>query len=148
MESISTILKDVVSALPQTVFLRLTDLDANMALDDIDMKNVTVIIYRNLPTITNTIQQGGLVTEDWPTEILVLQLAEIDDNTGDSDTIRHRCKDIADRLMDQLKTRQDSTEPIEAYDIVFTGIEKIHDKIVTGLMLTFDWKIDRTNYNC
>ena len=148
MENISTILKTAIQKLPNSAYMRATDDDANVQIDDIDIKGKTIFIYRNLPTVANTIQEGGLVQGTYPTEIDVLQLADYDDNTLDGDTIRASCKDMADRLMDQLKVRTDSVTPIPAYQVVFSESVQVKDALLTGCILRFNWIFDRTTYNC
>lgn len=148
MENISSILKRAVQKLPNAKYLRATDDDANNKLDDIDVSGLTVFIYHNLPRVVNTIQEGGLVQENWPTEIDVVQLADYDDDTIDGDAIRNSCKEMANRLMDQLKVRTDSVTPISTYEHSFSEAVQIHDTIFTGLRLRFNWIIDRDTYNC
>ena len=148
MENISTILKETIRKLPNASYLRATDDDANVEIEKIDIKGKTIFIYRNLPTVTNPIQAGGLVQSNYPTEIDVLQLADLDDNTKDGDDIRASCKTMADRLMDHLKIRTDSVTPIPSYQIVFTESVQVKDSLLTGCVLRFNWIFDRTSYDC
>jgi len=148
MANISEILKTAVQKLPNALFLRATDEDANIEIENISIAGRTVFIYHNLPRVTNNIQDGGLVQENWPTEIDVLQLADFDDNTRDSDEIREACKVMSDRLMDQLKIRTDSVTPMSGYETSFSEAVKVHDVILTGLRLRFNWIFDREEYYC
>lgn len=148
MENISTILKETIQKLPNASYLRATDDDANVEIENIDIKGKTIFIYRNLPTVTNPIQAGGMVQSNYPTEIDVLQLADNDDNTKDGDDIRASCKDMADRLMDHLKIRTDSVTPIPSYQIVFSESVQVKDTLLTGCVLRFNWIFDRTSYDC
>ena len=148
MENISTILRETIQKLPNASYLRATDDDANIEIEKIDIKGKTIFIYRNLPTVTNPIQAGGLVQANYPTEIDVLQLADLDDNTKNGDDIRASCKDMADRLMDHLKIRTDSVTPIPSYQIVFSESVQVKDSLLTGCVLRFNWIFDRTSYNC
>lgn len=148
METISTILKGTIQKLPNASYLRATDDDANVEIEKIDIKGKTIFIYRNLPTVTNSIQAGGLVQSNYPTEIDVLQLADLDDNTKNGDDIRASCKAMADRLMDRLKIRTDSVTPIPSYQIVFSESVQVKDALLTGCILRFNWIFDRTSYDC
>lgn len=148
MQTLTQILKEAVQKLPDSVFLRATDSDANISIDEIDLRNRTVFIYHNLPRVVSTVQRGGLVQENWPTEIDVLQLAEFDDTTIDGDVLRNNCKILADSLMDQLKIRNDSVTPLANYENSFSEAVQVHDKILTGVRLRFNWIFDRTTYNC
>ena len=148
MENISTILKETVQKLPNASYMRATDDDANIEIENIDIKGKTVFIYRNLPTVTNSIQKGGHIQSNYPTEIDVLQLADFDDNTLDGDEIRASCKDMADKLMDHLKIRTDSVTPIPAYQVVFSESVQVKDTLLTGCVLRFNWIFDRTSYDC
>ena len=148
MENLSTILKETIQKLPNAKYLRATDDDANVEIENIDIKGKTIFIYRNLPTVTNPIQAGGHVQSHYPTEIDVLQLADIDDNTKNGDDIRASCKSMADRLMDHIKIRPDSVTPISSYQIVFSESVQVKDTLLTGCVLRFTWIFDRTNYDC
>ena len=148
MANISEILKTAVQKLPNALFLRATDLDANIELEKIDIGIRTLFIYNNLPNVNNPIQEGGLVQRIVPTSIGVVRLADFDDNTRDGDVLREDCQIMADRLMDQLKNRTDSITPIPDYQTNFTDAEKIHDVILTGLILRFEWTFDREDYYC
>lgn len=148
MANISEILKTTVQKLPNALFLRATDLDANIELEKIDIGIRTLFIYNNLPNVNNPIQEGGLVQEIVPISIGIVRLADFDDNTRDGDELREDCKIMAHRLMDQLKNRTDSVTPIPDYQTNFTDAEKIHDVILTGLILRFNWTFDREEYYC
>jgi hypothetical protein len=148
MANISEILKTTVQKLPNALFIRATDDDANIELDNISISGRTVFLYHNLPRVGNEFQKGGLSNENYPTEIDVLQLADFDDNTRDSDAIREECKVMSDRLMDQLKVRTDSVRPIAGYEQDYSGSVKVHDVILTGLRLRFNWPFDREVYYC
>jgi hypothetical protein len=130
------------------LFLRATDLDANIELEKIDIGIRTLFIYNNLPNVNNPIQEGGLVQRIVPVAIGIVRLADFDDNTRDGDVLREDCQIMADRLMDQLKIRNDSITPIPDYQTNFTDAEKIHDVILTGLILRFNWTFDREDYYC
>ena len=148
MENISTILKETIQKLPNTSYLRATDADANVIIETINVKGKTVFIYNNLPTITNPIQQGGLVQKHFPTDIHVVQLGDHDDNTVNGDAIRHECVNMADRLMDHLKIRTDSVTPIGTYQTISSESVLIMDVLFTGIVLRFNWIFDRTTYDC
>lgn len=146
MPLFSSILQPIVAQIANTVYARATDEELNVLMDQQDLAGQTLVVYNNLPVVTNQVSRGGFVVRDWPVQILVLQLADYDDNTVDGDTIRANCIPIADEIHDRLV--QDSRYIIESYEFNFLDNEKILDKTMTGLALSFIIKFDRTAGLC
>lgn len=129
------------------MYLRATDLDANISVDGIDLSGKTIVLFNNLPEVVNAVSQSGAVTRAWPIEIKVLQLALLDDTTKQSDVIRDVCLEIADEIWDKVAVHQDIPDAFE-YGINFLNDLKIYDKTMTGCSLTFVLNTQRTSYKC
>ena len=147
LTEISNLIQSIVATLPNTVYLRATERDANISLDYIDLEGKTVCLFNNLPEITNSVSQSGLITQMIPIEIQVLQLANIDDTTGEGDTIRDACSDIANSIFDLITKDQYLPDTFE-YSIDYVGEFKIYDKTMTGARLGFVFNAYRTTYSC
>lgn len=150
MPLVSPILKEVVEEIPDCIYLRASDLEANIDVDSIDMSGKTLVIYNNRPDVENSNgNQGSFVTRQWPVECQILQLADMDDNEVDSDTIRAACIVIADTIFDKMQIRTlNQVASIDGYDFTFEEEVKVYDKILTGLMLLFVFPMERDEYYC
>lgn len=150
MPLINPILKPIAEAIPDVVYMRASDLEANVDVDQIDLEGKTLVIYYNRPTVDNkTGASGKHVVRQWPVEIHILQLAEVDDGEEDSDTIRAACIAIADKIFDMMQiAAESSSESITDYALIFGEEQTIFDKLLTGVTLNFTYPIDRTTYYC
>lgn len=144
---ISNTLAAIVATIPATRYMRASDLDANIEVDHVDLNDLSVVLFNNLPEIKNVVSQSGAVTREWPIEIKVLQLAELDHNTPQSDVIRDACLAIADEIWDKVGVNQDLPDAFE-YGINFLNDVKIYGKTMTGCTLTFLLNVQRTSYKC
>lgn len=145
LQQLSTGLETIAEAIAGVVFLRATDADANMSLDDFDMTGKTVVIFNNLPTVPNTQGTSTLSEQDWPIDIRVLQLANLDDTTVDGDKIRDECAEVAYKIFDRLGTQFTIDTPIDSHTVDFLDQVSLYDKILTGCKLTFNMKMYRTS---
>jgi len=137
--TVSGIIEDAVGEIPNLLFLRATDAEANVAIDDIDLSADNVAIYNNRPETSGVAGElSGLVQVEWPVEIHVIGLAELDDNDQDSDIIADPLYTIAEELFDRISNNQGSelTFP-EGYSIDLGTPVKLYDKILTGVTLGF-----------
>ena len=144
MPRISPIIENIVNTIPNGVYLRATDQEANIAIDDIDLDGKILVLYNNLPTITGNKQQSGFDLQNWPVEIKILKLADMDDNDVDGDLLRDDCLKIAEYIVDKFP--QDPAQSFDDYEIEFAENYKIYDKIMTGCMLNFDYPQSRQIY--
>jgi len=147
LTEISQILSGIVATIPNTLYLRATDIDANISVDNVDLSGKTVTLFNNLPEVPHLVSGSGAVTRQWPIEIKVLQLANLDDTTPQSDVIRDACLAIADEIWDKVTAHQDLPNSFE-YAINFLNDVKIYDKTMTGCTLTFILNTVRTSYKC
>lgn len=145
---ISQGLEAIVATIPNSVFLRATDASANTDVDNIDLNGKTIFIYNNLPTVEHTPTQGGSVFRAWPIEIRILRLANFDDNTEDGDLLRDICLAGADALYDKLPGQFTDIPIVDTYVIQMLGEEKVYDKTLTGVRMTFPLSVRRTQYYC
>jgi hypothetical protein len=144
---LSTTISAIVAAIPNAVYLRATDRDANVSIDNIDLAGKTVVIFNNLPEVRHAVSRSGFIVQTYPVELRVLQLAKLDDTTVDSDTIRDNCAAVANTLFDQISVDQSLPDTFE-YSIVFLGEMKVYDKTMTGCRLSFVFNSNRTSYSC
>ena len=142
---VSDIIQDAIATVPDSVFLRATDLETNTSVADIELAGKTFAVFNNLPTITTDIQAGQIST--YPVEIQFLELAEQDDNTVQSDDIRERLIPIAQSVFNTIAqdSRVSLIEFADTYDMELDGNVKLYDTVMTGLTLSFDIFIDNFN---
>lgn len=136
---ISTLIEDAVSQIPDLLFLRATDANANIEVDSIDLSVENVAIYNNRPT-TNGLSGdiSGLVEVEWPVEIVIVGLGNYDDNDVDSDIIADPLYTIAEQLYDIITNSQGSLLTFsESYSIDLGEPVKLYDKTLTGVELGF-----------
>ena len=151
MPIVSPIIEGIVNQIPDTKYLRDTDQDANIDVDQLDLEGLTIVIYNNLPTVSHEIgTHGQLIYRRWPVELKILRLAELDDTGSDGDQLRAICLGVADQIYDRIASQPIISKivPLNGYDIDFSRGVKVYDKIMTGLTMTFDIPIDRLNYDC
>jgi len=147
LQSLSTLIQTIVGTISGAVYLRATDADANVSIDNIELDGKTIVLFNNLPDITHTIARTGFIMQQIPVEIRVLQLAGLDDTTDGSDILRDRCADIANNIFDQITFSQELPDTFE-YQISYLNEVKIYDKTMTGCRLSFVFNASRLNYSC
>ena len=146
---VSAALQGIVSDIPNTYFMRATSQDANIELDQISLRQKTVVIFNNLPTINNTIGAGGYVSQEFPIELQVLKLDQVDEKTDGSDMIRDTCSIVANTIFDRLNgVFTNQLTPIENYELNYLGEAKIYDDVFTGVRLRFTILLNRDVYYC
>ena len=114
------------------LYFRFNESDMNQAISDTDVQGLQLMNWLNEPLVTY--QASGVFIATYPLEIEVLELAEADDNTPDSDQIVDRCRRTAEKLVSKLLAVDeiliadgqtfsiDSLTTIKKYDDVFTGV--------------------------
>ena len=142
---VSDIIQDAVATVPNSVYLRATDLETNTSVADIELAGKTFCVFNNLPTITTDLQGGQLST--YPVEIQFLELGSQDDNTVQSDDIRDRLIPIAQKVFNVISndSRVSLVQFAETYEMELEGNVKLYDTVMTGLTLSFDMFIDNFN---
>lgn len=138
------IIEAACNGIPNSLYLRATDKQANTELDQLDLKGKTVVIYNNLPTVKHEVAAG--IYREYPIEIKILKLADHDDTDGQGDAIREELLPVADYLFKYL-TADPTTTPAkttETYTVDFSGAVSIFDEILTGLTLRFNLYFDAT----
>ena len=145
---LTSLIEEIVTKLPNAVFMRATDNDANIDLDNIDLSGQTIFIFNNLPELSILPQQGGMLQEQWPVEIDVLRLAQLDDNTSDGDQIRDGCLQVSKQFINKWIKEETNNTPVEDFTFEFAETVKIYDKILTGGRLVFTVNLDQHSNNC
>ena len=137
---ISNLIKAEVEKIDNLIFLRATDQEANIVLDDIDLSVNNVAIYNNRPdTVGTTSEVSGNVEIEWPVEIIIAGLADFDDNDVDSDIVADPLYTIAEELFDRISQAagQSFTTFPDGYEIGLGEPVKLYDKTLTGVVLSF-----------
>ena len=139
---ISGIIEDAVDQITNLIFLRATDAEANVAIDDIDLSSDNVAIYNNRPETSASMgDQSGLAQVEWPIQIHVIGLAELDDNDQDADIIADPLYTIAEELFDRITNTSGQDQSVLTfpgdYTIDLGTPVKLYDKILTGVTLGF-----------
>lgn len=145
---LTSLIESIVKRLPDSTFMRATDNDANIDLDSIDLAGQTIFIFNNLPEISIVPMAGGMLTEQWPVEIDILRLAELDDNTSDGDELRDSCLQLSKRFINKWIKEETNNVPVEDFEFSFAETVKIYDKILTGGRLVFTVNLDQLSNNC
>ena len=142
--TVTDIIRDAVAKIDDSYFLRATDIDKNIEVAELDLEGLTLFVFNNLPTITNSVKMG--IVSSYPVQIQILQVAEFDDNTEDSDIIRTNLIPVATTLFNTIigDVRHSLGQYAENYEIDLEGEVKITDSTFTGVMLEFDLFIDVT----
>lgn len=152
MPLISPVIKRITEDhIDNAIYMRNSEMEANVDLDQVDLLGKTIILYYNLPTVDNVAGTiSNYVHRKWPVEILIAKLSELDDNGDDGDTLRAECLAIADHIYDLLSKDAivSLVNSIEDYKVVFEGSVKIYDKTMTGCRLTCEVPIERSTYYC
>ena len=153
--TISQLIKDTMdSVVPNSQYLRATDEQANIASDQIDLQGLTFVLYNNLAEVgtESSGELSGGVTEIWPIEIRFLILADLSDNTEESDALVDDFYEYA-RRMYGIITQSDVLKPElledeSLYQIIRSDdTQKIYDKTMTGVLLTFELRF-QTGVRC
>ena len=147
LTQLSTLLQTITGGITDAVYLRATDNDANVSIDNIDLNGKTIVLFNNLPEVTYNVTRSGYMLQQFPVEIRVLRLAAIDDTTVDSDAIRDACSAVCDNIFDKITKHQTMPDAFE-YSVTFLGEVNIYDKVMTGARLSFVFHSDRTKFNC
>ena len=147
LTELSTALQTIVAGIPNALFLRATDTDANKSVDNIDLSGKTIVLFNNLPTIVHNVARSGFIMQEIPVEIKVLQLAQLDNTTGQQDTIRDNCTAIANSIFDLITKDQQLPDAFE-YSIAYLGAVNIYDKLLTGCAFSFVMNSSRSSYEC
>lgn len=147
MPLVSPIIETAAGLVPDSLYLRATDTQANIEVDEIDLEDKVAILYNNLPTVKHAVSAGGVIRR-WPVEIKILKLAQADDNDVNGDVIRAALLPYADLMFDAiLKDQRVSLADVpSSYDIDFLDVVRIYDNIMTGLVIKFSISISRANF--
>jgi len=146
--NVSNYLKAVIESMGHT-FMRATDIEANIEVDQVDLSAGTGIIFilNNLPTVTHLISMSGAGKSTWPCELQVLKLADLDDKETQSDDIRGQCQDACYQVIARFDPEIYAAYPTP-YSINFLGQTKIYDKTLTGCSLSMELLYDIPIYGC
>jgi len=147
LTTLSTTIETIVAGITGGVFLRATDNDANISVDNIDLEGKTLCIFNNLPVVSNQVSKSGYIVQVWPVEIRVLQLSNLDDTTAQGDAIRDACAIAADTIWDKITFDQSLPDAFE-YELNYLNEVKVYDKTLTGVRLTFMFNSSRNAYYC
>lgn len=136
---ISALIEAAVGTIPNLIFMRATDANANIEVDEVDLSADNIAIYNNRPTTSGTSGDlSGLVQIEWPVEIVVVGLGNYDDNDIDSDIIADPLYTIAEQLYDSITNNQGSLLTFSNdYTIDLGEPVKLYDKTLTGVLLGF-----------
>lgn len=129
------------------LFLRATDIEANIEVDNVDISNNIVVILNNLPQVGHQISMSGAARSRWPVELQFLKLAQLDDKENESDTLRSDCQDAAYRIIAKLDPEIFAEYPT-TYTIDFLSQTKIYDKILTGCLINVELLYEVPIYSC
>ena len=145
---VSNYLKAVIESMGHT-FMRATDIEANIEVDQVDLSAGTGIIFilNNLPTVSHVISRSGSGKSTWPCELQVVKLADLDHKENESDTIRSACQDAIYQVIPRFDPEIYAAYPTP-YSINFLGQTKIYDKILTGCLLSMELLYDIPIYGC
>jgi len=116
------------------LYLRATDYDANVRIEDIDLKSLPILIYNNLLEVDYSLEATTRAL--YPIEIKILKLGYFDATTEDADYIINRCRDIAQDVA-KLLLQNDVVAP-EGFRIDALNTVEIYDEIMTGVTLFID----------
>jgi len=147
LNEISALLSSVCDEIPNAMYLRATDTDANTTLDNVNISGRYVVLFNNLPEVSVSVSQSGYMTKSTPIGIKVLRLAGLDDTTTESDTIRDSCEDVANMIFDKITKDQELPDTFE-YSLSFLNEVKLYDKILTGVSMSFVLNTERGGYGC
>ena len=147
LTALSTKIETIVAGITGAVFMRATDNDANISIDNVDLEGKTVCIFNNLPLVSNQVSKSGHIVEEWPVEIRVLQLSNLDDTTAQGDSIRDACAIAANTIWDKISFDQSLPDAFE-YELNYLNEVKVYDKTLTGVRLAFVFNSFRGTYYC
>ena len=133
--SISQVIQDAVAQLPDSIYLRATDYEANVELDNIDLDGKTVFIYNNLPVINYALDIA--ILPQWPIVIKVMQMTDLDANTQDKDLQREAMVEPAQDLLKLLLSDSISSQAVLPPNATITFLDNDYDKNLTGVELAF-----------
>lgn len=148
MPQVSPIIKRATDIIPNSVYMRATDYNANVDIENVNVEDKVLVIYNNLPTVKNRLSDGGAYRE-YPVEVRILKLAQADDDDVDGDVIRAELLPYGDLVFDYCQQAQEvsSVKFADVYDLDFLDSVRIYDEVMTGLILKFTMYFDR-KYFC
>lgn len=144
--AVSNLIESAVAQLDDTLFLRATDAEANVSIDNIDMSEDDVAIYNNKSTSSSALSElSGNIETEWPIEIHFLSLADFDDNDVDADTLSDPLYVKAEKLFDFITQRAELSQITltDGYEIDMGNPVKLYDKTLTGVTLSFTMMYSR-----
>ncbi len=147
MPLVSPVIETAAGLVPDSIYLRATDTQANIEVDELDLVDKVAILYNNLPTVKHAASAGGVVRR-WPVEVKILKLAQVDDDDTNGDTIRGELLPYADLIFDAIlkDSRVSLADVPTSYDIDFLDVVRIYDNVMTGLTIKFNISIQRANF--
>jgi hypothetical protein len=131
---VSQIIKQIAEGL-DCLYLRATDEDANVRIDEIDLQGLPIVIYNNLPIVAGLLANNH--QEITPLEISVYKKAYFDDETTDSDLLINECRVIARKIVLGLLPFM-AVAP-EDYEIDTLNRLQQFDAILTGVQINIDF---------
>jgi len=153
MKTLTDRIKEIVEG-QDLIFLRATDPEANIEVDQIDLSlGKAIVLFNTLPAVQVVASPlSGYTYREMPINIQVLKIDELDSTTYAGDTLRQECGEIAEKLYD-LISRDDAIDldpavPLDGYDSNYSDQVRIYDKILTGVELTFTLPMTRRSFFC
>lgn len=135
--SVVQLIRDAVESIPNTVYARATDFEANVKVQQTDLQGGLIYcVYNNLPIISYTAETNLLA--QWPVVIKVLQLVDPDADTEDEDVIREAMEVIARQIYSKIGESETVTSAAPLSDPSVEFLPKVYDDILTGVELSFD----------
>lgn len=131
---VSTIIKQAAEDLGM-LYLRATDYDANVKVEEIDLGELPILIYNNLLEVEYTL--GGGIVAEYPIEIKILKLGYFDNDTEDADFIINACRKLGESLVNLLLENELINTP-DTYTIDALNTVEIYDELMSGIQLNVD----------
>lgn len=148
MVSVSDMIEAAAAFIPNSVYMRATDVQANIGIEEIDLAldDKVLVLYSDLPTVKHTVTAG--IQRQWPVEIKLLKLDEVDGDTVDGDALRAELIPAADLLFDALLLAPEISQNTfpTSYELDFLNFVKIYDDVLTGITLKFIMYFDRNKF--
>ena len=138
--SMNQIIQDAVALIPNSEYMRASDYEANIEVDNVELKGKTLAVYNNLPTLNYPV--GVVVEKQWPVSVKLLQLVDTDANTVDEDIIREALVPVAEKLFRDITANASASKslPPSSYTIRFLGV--VYDGVMTGVELAFTYEFN------
>jgi len=132
---VSELLKRIAEEELEMLYLRATDYDANVRIEDIDLQGLPIMIYNNLLEVNYEALASTIAT--YPLEIRFLKLGYFDNDTEDADYIINRCRTLAEKCA-KLLAGEEFIIPAEDFSIDALTTFEIYDEIMTGVTLSYE----------